>query len=167
VEGDSVQRTGSVPSLKGFAGHHHDESANRRRDGSSEPETPQRGGDEVDVRSDAVAGMQLLRERVLAITRERLALGNVHVQSFAEVVEGESVGEFLSRLLSDQNQLVGQAVDTTVDGNLQRERDAAFEQGVREARELLAAIGGQAAVVVDAVAAEFDRRLAALEGDDA
>ncbi|MCA8974145.1 MAG: hypothetical protein KDC98_05455 [Planctomycetes bacterium] len=159
---DGVRRTGSLPALGGFASRPSEEQAPRRRaaqEDEGEP-TQVRGSDEVEVRSDAVAAMLLLRERVLAVTRQRLGLGSVHVPAFAEIVEGESIEVFLSRLLSDQNQLVGQA---SAPRGRQQERTAAFEQGVAESRELLADLGDEARQIVDLVAAEFARRLAALE----
>ena len=63
----SVLRTDSVPLMGGFAGHHAEDSAPRRR--AAEDGAQGQAADEVTVRADPVAALQLLRERVLAGTR--------------------------------------------------------------------------------------------------
>lgn len=157
---DSVRRTGSVPTMGGFAGHQGEESLQRRRQQpEAEAEARPRPDDEVTLHSDATAALRLLRERVLACTRERLGLGALHVPAFAEIVEGEAVGAFVSRLLSDQNQLVGHA---PAGAGRQHERTASFGQGLVETRELLAEAGAEIGALLAAVEAEFGRRLAAL-----
>ena len=155
---DAVRRTSSVPGLGGFAGKHPEQPPPpRHQDDPEEPvECP--AHDEVLVRSDAGAALQLLRERVLASTRQRLATGRVSVPVFAEVVENESIEDFLSRLLSDQNQLAACATSGT-----RRDLTAAFEDGLAEARELLLSVPGEGSGAVNLVAVEFGRRLAALE----
>lgn len=158
---DAVGRTGAVPAMGGFAGRHPDQPSQRQPEAPAEEQSrPAR--DEVCVRSDGVGALKLLRERVLACTRRRLGIGQVSVPKFAEVVEIESIDEFLSRLLSDQNQLG--ACSLPVDNSaLRRDLNAAFESGVTEARELLAEVPGEGLGAVEQVAAEFARRLAELD----
>ncbi|MCR9247127.1 MAG: hypothetical protein NXI31_19005 [bacterium] len=164
---DSVRRTDAVPALHGFAGRPPGGSGGEggesgRAPAEGEAPAPRRGRDEVRLHSGAVAALRLLRERVLADTRQRLGIGEVAIPTFAELVAVESTGSFLSRLLSDQNQLAALAPPAL--GTAGRDAlNAAFEAGCAESLELLAALPGADAAAVAAVAAEFARRLAELE----
>ncbi len=79
---------------------------------------------------------------------------------FAEDVERESVADFLSRLISDQNQLLARAAVT---GGARPRLAAAFEAGLGETRELVADLGTETASTIDRVADAFARRLAELD----
>lgn len=153
-----MQRTGSVLSLGGLAGRHPDQNLPRPRDGSEDENEPTTR-DEVCVRSDAGVALRLLRERVLARTRQRLALGEVSVPVFFEPVESESIEVFLSRPISDQNQLAGLIANCA-----RSDLHMAFSDGLAETRELLASASEQAQSTVELVASEFSRRLALLDG---
>ncbi|MCK5940906.1 MAG: hypothetical protein KAI24_02955 [Planctomycetes bacterium] len=111
---------------------------------------------------------RLLRERVLARTRELLELRDGEfVPTWAEAVDAEPVEAFLGRLLGAQNQLAALRVRALPQPELRRRLDEALRTGVAEVVEMLARDGddahGLAAVeVVSAVLAEYGRRLAEL-----
>lgn len=158
---DSVGRTDSVPKMGDFAGRQPDQPQSRQH-GAPESEAGQtaRGHDEVCVRSGAVAALGLLRERVLAATRRDLGIGQVSVPVFAEVFDSETVEAFLSRMISDYNQLAALvATDATPRSRL----SDAFAAGLAETRELLAEVPGDGPAAVEQAAAEFVRRLAELD----
>ena len=89
-----------------------------------------RAADRVSVHGGRLFGLQMLRERVLAHTRGQLELPeHVAVPVFAEVPEDETVGEFLGRLLSAQNQLAAQRAGQWDAGRLRRCVDAGLRGG--------------------------------------
>jgi hypothetical protein len=147
-------RTDAVPLMGGFAGHHAEDPAPRRR--SAEEEAQAVAEDEVTVRADPVAALQLLRERVLACTRQQADAAAVPLPPFAESVAGEAVAGFVSRLLSDQNRLLGRG--PAGPAARQAVRAAAFAQGLDECRELLAEAAAAVRGLLDRVEAEFGRR---------
>ncbi|MBL8755455.1 MAG: hypothetical protein JNK15_19300 [Planctomycetes bacterium] len=103
----------------------------------------------------------MLRERVLASTRERLELAGEHVPVFAEAIETEPVGAFVGRLVSAQNQLGAKRLPAWGASRVRRALDEALHAGVAETLELLRDGGDQgdgAAVVAEALA-EYGRRL--------
>lgn len=164
VSEEGLRRTDSVPTMGGFAGRHPDQPPNPPRHREDEPADGRpRAHDEVCVRSDAVAALELLRERVLARTRAELGIGRVSVPVFAGSAAPESIEVFLSRLLSDQNQLAARAASASSGSELRPALTAAFEAGVAETGELLAEVPGGGGAVVEQVAAEFARRIAELE----
>jgi mRNA-degrading endonuclease toxin of MazEF toxin-antitoxin module len=126
-------------------------------------------GDVVVVAAIAVRARRLLRERVLTHTRAQLQLVDGEAPpSFAEAVDDESLGDFLGRLLSAQNQLASMRVATHGAAATRTLLDAALRDGATEAAELLAqdvASGGAGVAVVAAVLEEYARRLAALVAD--
>ncbi|MCA8965599.1 MAG: hypothetical protein H6838_08945 [Planctomycetes bacterium] len=128
------------------------------------PQSP--AGDEVSLRHGRTLGLRLLRERVLAKTREQLGLAeHSHGMTFAEVTHGEPVGAFLGRLLSAQNQLAAPRAAQWAGARLRQALADALQDGAAETLELLAAeeVPDEAAVtVVVEVLAEFGRRLDAL-----
>lgn len=164
---DSVRRTEATTSLSGYGSRAQDEhrSGNRRAAPADEVDAPpSRGADSVAVRSDFVAALRLLRERVLANTRDMLGVGSVAVPKFAEVVGAETTAAFVSRLVSDQNQLAARGASAAPSA-VRVVLNAAFEAGSTEAAELLAAVPDSAAaqVAVSAARAEFGRRIAELD----
>lgn len=141
----------------------------RQEPGSADAAPPRHAADRIEVHAAAQIARRLLRQRVLARTRERLELldsGGGH--EFAEVLDEEPVGAFLGRLLGAQNQL---AALRAADWDARRVRgslDAALRDGIAEVLELLAGdergYGAGAAVVAD-VLSEYGRRLALLSDD--
>jgi len=152
-----VLRTDAVPLMGGFAGHHAEDPAPRRR--SAEEEAQAVAADEVSVRADPVAALQLLRERVLACTRQGAGPVTAPLPPFVVTVAGEAVADFVSRLLSDQNRLLGRA--SAGPAARHAARVAAFAQGLGECRELLAEAAATVHGLLDRVEAEFGRRSAA------
>jgi hypothetical protein len=122
--------------------------------------------DRVMFRPVASIALRLLRERVLARTRQRLELDEaVVVPVFAEVVEGEPVPKFLGRLLSAQNQLAALRAASWEPVRVREALMIALRQGADETVELLTADGehvDEGVAIVFEVLAEFERRVAAM-----
>lgn len=160
---DSLRSTTPVSAAGGFAGR---APTFEERHGPSQPAVPQRAADRVDVEGAALVARRVLRERVMARTREGLELTDgEHGVAFAEAIETEPVAQFLGRLLSAQNQLAAWRLPTWGGPKVRRALDAALRQGATEALDLLTADGrddGTAANVVAEVLADYGRRLAAL-----
>lgn len=163
---DSLRSPTPVSAAGGFAGR---SPTFEERQGAPPPPAPPPPGDRVDVEATAAVARRVLRERVLARTREGLQLAEgEHGPEFAEVIETEPVGLFLGRLLSAQNQLASRRVAAWGAPRVRRTLDAALQQGAAEAVELLAADArddGSAVGVVAEVLDEYGRRLATLAQD--
>ncbi len=163
---DPLGSTTSVAATGGFASRFLGQSSERRSPANGKPEPPR--GDRVEVVAPATLARGILRERVLARTRDVLGLAmGEHGPVFAEAIETESVDEFLGRLLSAQNQLA--AVRVAAWG-VQRTRGRlgeAFAGGAAETLDLLVLGGddGSGAAQVAEVLAAHARRLAALAND--
>lgn len=163
---DPLRSAAPVSASGGFADRPK-EPPRRHAAGLPPPSTP-RPHDEVVLAATAGRARRLLRERVLARTRQRLGLGEgdaVHV--FAEDVDAESVDDFLGRLLSAQNQLGALRARALGPAPLRMALDGALRDGATEAAEMLAgdvATGGAAVAVVAEVLEAYARRLAALVG---
>lgn len=128
---------------------------------------PQPNGDQVRVQGAALSLRRLLRERVLARTRQLFALDDVaHVPEFAEALEAESVAELLGRLLSAQNQLAALVRPPLGAQRLRDLQAEALTSGAAETLELLGdEVPGEAAALVAALLAEFARRVRSHAGD--
>jgi hypothetical protein len=174
---DSLQSTTPVTALGGMPGRRGAEpqpkAGGRRPEPPEPPPTPPPSGDQVRVTASAVVARRVLRERVLARTRQALELGAIGSgPEFAEVIDDESTAAFLGRLLSAQNQLAGLRAPSWPGPRLRAALDRGLREGAEEALGLLGVDGqGEAeadaaavAVVAD-VLAEYGRRLAALPPD--
>ena len=164
---DSVRRTAALGSLSGYGTRPQDEPRPGARRGGQEDEpeaVPSPPADTVVVRPGSVAALRLLRERVLANTRDMLGVGGVVVPVFAEVVGAETTAAFVSRLVSDQNQLAARGASAAPSA-VRVVLNAAFDAGSAEAAELLAAVPDSAAAqaAVEAARREFGRRIAELD----
>lgn len=165
---DPVRNAGPVDAAGGFAGRSGGFVGGRRQPSQAPPPAAalSTAGDAVVVAAIAVRARRLLRERVLTRTRAQLGLPDGEAPpSFAEAVDGESIGDFLGRLLSAQNQLAAKRVGALGASATRARLDAALRDGATEAAELLAhdvASGGAGVAVVAAVLEEYARRLAAL-----
>ena len=164
---DSLRSTTPVTGAGGFAGRAPAQRHEQR--GASAPSEPERAADRVDVDAAVAVARRVLRERVLARTRERLELGDgVQAPEFAEAIDAEPVAAFVGRLLSAQNQLAAPRAQPWGSTRVRQALDDALRDGAAEAIELLAADPrdpGGAAVVADALA-EYARRLAQLAADE-
>jgi hypothetical protein len=163
---DSLRSPTPVSAAGGFAGRAPQQRHEPRAGSAPSAPDAERAADRVDVESSAAVARLVLRERVLARTRERLELGDgVHTPAFAQVIEAEPVGAFVGRLLSAQNQLAAHRLPEWGPGRVRTALDDGFRAGAGEALDVLAAdardSAGAAAVVAD-VLAEYGRRLAAL-----
>lgn len=162
---DPVRNAGPVDAAGGFAGRSGGFVGGRRAPTPPTAAAPT-AGDAVVVAAIAVRARRLLRERVLTSTRAQLELPDGETPpSFAESMDGESIGDFLGRLLSAQNQLASKRAGALGAAATRARLDAALRDGATEAAELLAqdvASGGAGVAVVAAVLEEYARRLAAL-----
>ncbi len=160
---DSLQSTTPVSASGGFAGRAAEQRSERK---AAPPRTDSaRATDTVRVDGSIAIARRLLRERVLARTRLALQLGDSDVvPEFAEAIDAESVGAFLGRLMSAQNQLAARRVTGWAAARVRSCLDQVLRDGAEEALELLAA-DAEAVVVVVEVLAEYERRLAKLATD--
>lgn len=170
---DSLRTAAPASAVGGFAGRppgQWPEQPPRPREREPRPADV---ADEVSLSlgQGAVAARRLLRERVLARTREQLELGGAEAPAgpaFAEQVETETVAAFVGRLLSAQNQLAGARAGVWEPARVRAGLDAALRRGLEEALEWTAAAepGAPAATAeLLAIAAEYARRLAAAGAD--
>ncbi|MFN9843196.1 MAG: hypothetical protein ACK57Q_02560 [Planctomycetota bacterium] len=165
---DPVRNAGPIDAAGGFAGRAGGCVGGRRPTPSPAGSPGVGRDDDVVLAAIAVRARRLLRERVLTATRRLLQLadGDGDAQpSFAEAVDDESIGEFVGRLLSAQNQLVARRSGALGAVRTRACLDAALRDGAGEAADMLAhdaASGGAGVAVVAAALAEYARRLAAL-----
>lgn len=165
---DSVRSTAPVNASGGFAERSGEQFARRRAPAAPPPAA--RPGDSVVLLGAQARARRLLRERVLARTRERLGFGDgdgEQLPHFAEAVDSESIADFLGRLLSAQNQLAGRRAAALGAAAARQALDEALRDGAMEAAEILAAdaaSGGAAVAVVAEALEEYARRLAAALG---
>ncbi|MBL9078796.1 MAG: hypothetical protein JNL08_14915 [Planctomycetes bacterium] len=165
VADDRLQSPGPVHSLGGFAGRAPGDHARRP---PARPAPPPGAVDRVTIHGAGAVAGRLLRERVLACTRQQLELGDTGaLPEFAEVLEGEPIAAFLGRLLSAQNLLAARRAGEWPEARVRGCLDAALQAGADEALDVLAATGADPAglMVVTEVLAEYGRRLAALAGE--
>lgn len=131
---DSLRSTAPVSPAGGYPSH----PSPRGREGKDGRPFPReapsvRAEDRVCVGAGRLAGLRLLRERVLVRTRGELRLGeHVVVPTFAEVFEDEPTGVFLGRLLSAQNQLAAQCGGALDGSQIRRAVDAGLRGGAEE-----------------------------------
>lgn len=161
---DSVHSASPIPGLTGFGGRTPQAPFSAHKQPEQAP-TPA-AADEVSVRHGRTLGLRLLRERVLAKTREQLGLAEqTHGVTFAEVMHGEPAAAFLGRLLSAQNQLAARRAGEWSGPRVRQVLADAMRAGAEETLELLTAeeaVDEAAVTVVVEVFAEFGRRLAVL-----
>lgn len=160
---DPLQSTAPIPPAGGNPPNRHPGRGSREPAPRQERPAP-RAADHVSVHGGRLVGLQMLRERVLAHTRSLLELSeHLAVPVFAEVPEDETIGEFLGRLLSAQNQLAAHRAGQWDAVRLRRCVDAGLRGGAEETCTMLAdgrdelALAAAAAVLV-----EYGRRLQAL-----
>ena len=141
-----------------------------RADGEEEVEQHAAGEDGVELHSGPAMARRLLRERVLARTRELLQLTHSEfVPSFAENVDEEPVPAFLGRLIGAQNQLAGLRVHQLSSSEIRVRLDRALRDGISEAMDMLAPGRKDGRVGCEFVAnvlAEYGRRIAGLSLGD-
>lgn len=170
---DSPQSTTPVTALGGMPGRRGAEPQSHAggRRPEPPPAPPPQPGDQVRVAASADVARRVLRERVLARTRQVLELGAmVTGPEFAEVIDDESTAAFLGRLLSAQNQLGAKRAPTWPGPRLRDGLDRGLREGAEEALELFGADGeanADAVAVVADVLTEYARRLATLLPDRA
>lgn len=170
--GDSLSHAGPVASINQYPRPSGQDLT--KRHSASQPEedaeshAPEQDG--VELHSGATLARQLLRERVLSRTRERLELmPGEFVPSFVENVEEEPVGVFLGRLIGAQNQLAALRVRQLSQGEIRSRLDSALRDGVAEAMEMVAPDPRDGAVGCEFVAdvlADYGRRIAELALSD-
>ena len=167
---DGLSNASPVGPIGGFPGRNPQDLAKRRHPAQAQDEAGHAAEhDEVDLHSGAHIARRLLRERVLARTRERLQLGSGEfVPTWAEAVDAEPIHAYLGRLLGAQNQLAALRVRELSPVQIRAHLDTALREGVSEVMEMLASdtvadtIG--CAVVAD-VLSEYGRRLADLANE--
>ncbi len=167
---DSLQSPTPVTGAGGFAGRAPGQWPDARGGSAPTAPEPERAADRVDVEASPAVARRVLRERVLARTRQQLELADsVHVPEFAEAIEAEPVAAFVGRLLSAQNQLAAHRSAWGA-ARVRAALDTGLRQGAAEALDVLAgdvrdqAGAGAFAVVADSLV-EYGRRLAARAGD--
>lgn len=159
-----VLTTTPVPGFSGFpgrsAGQPHGQAP--KREGQPQPAGT---ADRVQVADGATIVLRLLRERVLARTRELLELETTATgHHFAEILDGEPVPAFVGRLLSAQNQLAASRVASWPAERLRSALAEAVQSGAAETIDLLATDATASSGAIELVAEvvqHFDRRLAA------
>ena len=161
---DPLQSTAPIPPAGGNPPNRHPGRGGKPSPRQERPAP--RPGDRVSVHYGRLFGLQMLRERVLAHTRSQLELSDhLAVPVFAEVPEDETVGEFLGRLLSAQNQLAAHRAGQWDAVRLRRCVDAGLRGGAEETCAMLAEQGRdeQALAAAAEVLVEYGRRLKALQ----
>jgi hypothetical protein len=159
-----VLTTTPVPGFSGFPGRSTGQPHGQapKRDGQPQPAG---ASDLVEVADGATIVLRLLRERVLARTRELLQLeASVTGHHFAEIFDGEPVPAFVGRLLSAQNQLAASRVALWPAERLRQALAEAVQSGAEETIDLLAADATAANAAIELVAEvvqHYGRRLAA------
>lgn len=162
---EAVRSPGPVDALAGFGGR---TPSGQTRQPPPREQASQPAVDRVTIHGTAAVASRLLRERVLANTRQRLELDDTTAaHEFAEVFEGEPIAAFLGRLLSAQNLLAARRAGDWEERRVRRCLDQALHAGAEEALELLGNDGRDDAGVqfVADVLVEYGRRLAALAAE--
>ena len=140
---DSLSNAAPVSGLGGMPNRSAHDAVHRRRDGSGDEAPAERQrADEVARHGDVeLVARELLRERVLARTRQRLGLPRTggNVPAFAESVASESTAAFVGRLVGAQNLLAALRAKDLPPDRLRRDLDDAMRAGIVETRDLLAA----------------------------
>ena len=113
---------------------------------------------------------RMLRERVLARTRESLDLtASEFVPKFAENVDEEPVSAFLGRLIGAQNQIAALRVRQLTSTEIRVRLDRSLRDGISEAMEMLSSEPEDRLAGCEFVAnvlAEYSRRIAELTAGD-
>lgn len=127
------------------AGHRSGPDARQYGDGRSPrgetPTPPPAGHDRVELSDGHRTALRLLRERVLARTRQGLELPETTpMASFADI-EGRSLHGYLGRLLSAQNLLAAGRAGQWPQERVRRVLAAAFSTGAVETLEVLGDVG--------------------------
>jgi hypothetical protein len=167
---DSLSNAAPVGPIGGFPSRSPQDMTRRQhQSGAQDEPLPESAKDGVDLHSGADVARRLLRERVLARTRDLLDLTpGEFVPSFAEAVDAEPIHAFLGRLLGAQNQLAALRVRKLAPVAIRARLDRALRDGVSEVMEMLAsdsAAGAVGCAVVADVLAEYGRRLAELANE--
>jgi hypothetical protein len=164
---DPLSNASPVGPVGGFPQRARQDEVRHKGEGAGR-RAPHRPRDGVDLHAPEGVARRLIRERVIARTREGLELRpGEDVPRWAEAVDSEPVGAFLGRLLSAQNQLAALRVRELPQRELRRRLDEAMRAGVEEVVEMLTkdAADERALAAVEVVAevlAEYGRRLEAL-----
>lgn len=167
---DSLSNAAPVGPIGGFPGRNPQDLPKRHEWAKAQDEAAHEAEkDGVDLHSGAYLARRLLRERVLARTRDQLELtAGEFVPSFAEALDAEPIHAFLGRLLGGQNQLAALRVKSLTPAEIRRRLDTALREGVSEVMEMLAGdtvAGAVGCAVVADVLAEYGRRLADLTSE--
>ena len=164
---DPLSNAAPVGPVGGFPQRSRQDEVQRRGD-DADQRAARSPRDGVELHAPEGIARRLIRERVIARTRERLELRpGEDVPRWAEAVDSEPIGLFLGRLLSAQNQLAALRVGALPQTELRRRLDEAMREGVEEVIEMLTRDGADeralaAVEVVAEVLAEYGRRLEAL-----
>lgn len=143
---------------------------NRSYGGKQErrPATPGRlpvvAQDEVRLHAGRGIALQVLRERVLAATRSQLELDVAPAPRLSAAEAMPTVGDFLSRLLSEQNQVARLRAGAWEATRIRRAIVEALQGGAAETLDLLEHSGRfepESVQVIVEVLAEFGQRLSA------
>ena len=125
--------------------------------------------DEVRLHAGRGIALQVLRERVLAATRAQLELESTPPPRLPIDEAMPTVGEFLSRLLSEQNQVARLRAGSWDGPRVRRAIVEAMQSGAADALDLLEHSGRfepESVQVIVEVLAEFGQRLAAFAAVD-
>jgi len=168
---DSLSNAAPVGAVGGFPGRNRHDVPKRQDKGAGGGGAPKGPADAVRVHHPSEVARRLLRERVLARTRQHLELEVAEfVPSFSEAVEREPVGTFLGRLIGAQNQLAALRSQSWSGDEIRHALDVALREGVAEALELLADDeadhDGSGSTFVTDVLAEYAARLERLANDE-
>ena len=168
---DSLSNAAPVGAVGGFPGRNRNDVPRRQEKGHDTRDAPAEDrADVVRVHHASEVARRLLRERVLARTREHLELEVAEfVPAFSEAVEREPVGTFLGRLIGAQNQLAALRAQSWSCDEVRHALDVALREGVAEVLELLAADeddrDGAGSTFVTEVLAEYAARLERLANE--
>lgn len=158
---ESLRSASPVQGMTGYG--RYTSQPSHGKDARRDTEDRAKQGDAVSLHAGRTLGLRLLRERVLARTRQVLGFpAAVASLPFAEITDGEPVAAFLGRLLSAQNLLAGLMAVAAPGAQPRELADAAFRDGAEETLELLTGDDRPdlaALEVVGEVLAEFARRL--------
>ena len=133
----------------------------QRPDGGGQRREPQ---DRVELHSPDRLALDVMQERILARTREELAVDAAEVGRLPFVRDGSvsSFAAFVSRLVSEQNMIAAVRRAEWGPGRLERAVQRGTERGMREAIEELDDLGRldeRAWMLISGVLAELQRKL--------
>jgi hypothetical protein len=170
--GDSLSNTPPVVSVGGFPRPNSRDLQQKRHAKGQDAEREQAAAEQDGVELHGVVSMarRMLRERVLARTRESLDLtASEFVPKFAENVDEEPVSAFLGRLIGAQNQIAALRVGQLTSTEIRVRLDRSLRDGISEAMEMLSSEPEDRLAGCEFVAnvlAEYSRRIAELMAGD-